>query len=410
MSQMGTSSDVLVVGAGIVGCAIAFYAASAGLHVTVLDRGLPASGTSSRCEGNLLVSDKEIGPELALTRYSLGLWEGELAEFADLWEFEAKGGIIVASQATSMASLDRVTRAQRSFGVEAIPITPEQLREFEPHITPTALGAAYYPEDAQVQPMLAAGHLLSMAQDRGARVVTHSPVVGLLRAGERVSGVRTPHREFAAEHIVNAAGTWAGDIAALAGIDLAIMPRRGFVMVTEPLPPMIGHKVYAAEYIDSVGSSADDLQTSPVVEGTPAGTILIGSSRERVGFDETVSTEALGKIARNAAALFPFLEQTRILRFYQGFRPYCADHLPVIGRDPRAPGLWHACGHEGAGIGLSVGTGKLLAQAMAGEETDLDLTPFAPERPSAVRVAEPGAAAHQNAARHANAGWKEGSA
>jgi glycine/D-amino acid oxidase-like deaminating enzyme len=383
------TSDVIVIGAGIVGCAVAYFAATAGLSVTVIDRDLPASGTSSRCEGNLLVSDKELGPELALTQYSLGLWTGELAEFAARWEFEAKGGIIVASRDSSAASLNRVTRAQRSFGITAIALDPDQLREREPRITPAALGAAYYPEDSQVQPMLAAAHLLALAVDRGATVVTGAPVTEVVRTGDRVTGVRTPAGDFAAAHIVNAAGTWAPEVAALAHVDVPVLPRRGFVMVTEPLPPMIGHKVYAAEYIDNVGSSSDGLQASPVVEGTPAGTILIGSSRERVGFDATVSTEALGLIARNAAALFPFLATTRILRHYHGFRPYSPDHLPVIGPDPRAPGLWHACGHEGAGIGLSVGTGKLLAQAMTGAEADLDLTPFAPERFAAGPATEP---------------------
>ncbi|MDG8176308.1 FAD-binding oxidoreductase, partial [Streptococcus pneumoniae] len=93
-------------------------------------------------------------------------------------------------------------------------------------------------------------------------------------------------------------------------------------------------------YIDNVGSGDAALQSSPVVEGTPAGTILIGSSRERIGFDSTVSTDALRQIAANAIELFPFLERTRILRHYHGFRPFCPDHLPVIGHDPRAPGLW----------------------------------------------------------------------
>ena len=94
---MNPASDVLVVGAGVVGSAIAYFATLEGLSVTVLERGLPASGTSSACEGNILVSDKEPGPELELTKYSLGVWKQDLAEHADLWEFEGKGGIIVAA-------------------------------------------------------------------------------------------------------------------------------------------------------------------------------------------------------------------------------------------------------------------------------------------------------------------------
>ncbi|MCG3024219.1 hypothetical protein KZ310_33455, partial [Escherichia coli] len=82
-------------------------------------------------------------------------------------------------------------------------------------------------------------------------------------------------------------------IAGLADVAVPVNPRKGFVMVTEPLPPKIFHKVYAAEYVDNVGSSDAGLQSSPVVEGTPAGSILIGSSRERVGFDGSVNLSAL---------------------------------------------------------------------------------------------------------------------
>ena len=104
---MNQTSDVIIVGAGVIGAATAYFATRQGLTVTVLDKGLPASGTSSACEGNILVSDKELGPELELTRYSLGVWHGDLAEHKKLWEFESNGGIIVASLESSLTSLER---------------------------------------------------------------------------------------------------------------------------------------------------------------------------------------------------------------------------------------------------------------------------------------------------------------
>lgn len=371
---------LIIIGAGIVGSACAYFAARAGIEVVVLDRDLPASGTSSRCEGNILLSDKELGPELALARLSLDVWRTELAEFAPLWEFEAKGGVIVSSTPESVAGLERLVATQAGFGVEATWLDAAALHEAEPHLSPDALAGALYPQDCQVQPMLAAAHLLRLARLSGAQLRTRTPVTGLLRRGDAVVGVRTPGGDLEADAVLNATGTWASGIGAMAGVTIPVLPRRGFVLVTQPLPPMIRHKVYAAEYVGNVGSSATGLQSSPVVEGTPAGPVLIGSSRERVGFDQAVSTQALGAIARGAAALFPVLQDVRILRHYHGFRPYCPDHLPVIGPDPRAPGLWHACGHEGAGIGLSVGTAVLLAQALTGEETALDLAPFSPAR------------------------------
>ena len=129
-----------------------------------------------------------------------------------------------------------------------------------------------------------------------------------------------------------------------------------------------------------MASDAAGLQTSPVVEGTAAGTVLIGASRERVGFDRALPVPVVRRLAAQAVRLFPFLASVALMRSYLGFRPYCPDHLPVIGPDPRAPGLFHACGHEGAGIGLAAGTGHLLAQLLTGATPDPDLAPFRPDR------------------------------
>jgi D-hydroxyproline dehydrogenase subunit beta len=159
-----------------------------------------------------------------------------------------------------------------------------------------------------------------------------------------------------------------------------VLPRRGFILVTEPLPAVIRHKVYTAEYVANVASGSESLQSSTVVEGTRGGTVLIGATRERAGFDTTISWEAVQRIAAGAVSVFPFLARTQALRTYSGFRPYCPDHLPVIGPDPRAPGLFHAVGHEGAGIGLAPASGKLIAQAALGTATELSLQPFSPSR------------------------------
>ncbi|MEU8301357.1 FAD-binding oxidoreductase [Micromonospora sp. NPDC048909] len=375
------SVDLVVVGAGVVGAASAYFSALAGLRVLVVERGAIAGGTSSAGEGNLLVSDKEAGPELDLALYSQRIWREDLAEHGDLWEFESKGGLVVAASEQSLASLRALTVHQRRCGVEVRDVAPAELRDYEPHLSPRLAGGAHYPQDAQVQPMLVAAHLLRLAREHGAEVRTNTEVTGFLGAGDRVSGVRTPGGDIPAGAVLNAAGTWAGAVAGLAGVSVPVLPRRGFILVTQPMPPRtIRHKVYAAEYVGDVASSDAALQTSPVVEGTAGGTILIGASRERVGFDRTVSVTAISTLAAKAIALFPMLRQVRAMRTYFGFRPYCPDHLPVLGPDPRAPGLWHACGHEGAGIGLSAGTGKLIAQALLGQRTDLDLTPFAPDR------------------------------
>ncbi|MFF7762687.1 NAD(P)/FAD-dependent oxidoreductase [Streptomyces griseorubiginosus] len=370
--------DVVVVGAGMVGAACALYAARAGLDVIVVDRGPVAGGTTGAGEGNLLVSDKEPGPELELALLSGRLWTELAEELGELIEYERKGGLVVASTPDGLDALEKLAIGQRTAGVDAMRVAADQLHDLEPHLAPGLAGGVLYPQDAQVMPTLAAAHLVRAS---GARLLTGATVTEVPRdrAGA-VRGVRTDRGDIDAPYVVNAAGTWGGELAALAGTGLPVLPRRGFVLVTEPLPRLVRHKVYAADYVADVASDSAALQTSPVVEGTAAGPVLVGASRERVGFDRSLSLPALRALAAGATRLFPFLERVRAMRTYLGFRPYMPDHLPAIGPDPRVPGLFHACGHEGAGIGLSTGTGQLIAQVLTGGTPELALAPFRPDR------------------------------
>ncbi|NEC29342.1 FAD-binding oxidoreductase [Streptomyces sp. SID8111] len=357
---------VVVVGAGVVGAACAFHATSAGLDVTVVDRGAVGSGTTSRGEGNILLSDKEPGPELELARLSRALWDEAGEELGpDSFELEHKGGLVVASTAEGLAALGGFAARQEAAGVRVEPV--REVRDVEPHLAPGLPGGIRYPQDAQVQPVLAAAALLRAAVERGARFHP-GEVTGAVTGREgRVTGVRTAAGDvLPAEAVVNAAGTWGGEVGRRLGAHVEVLPRRGFVLVTEPLPPMVRHKVYSADYVANVASSDAGLETSCVVEGTRGGTILIGASRERVGFDTTMNTAVITRLASQACRLFPFLRETHLIRSYRGFRPYCPDHLPVVGPDLRAPGVIHACGHEGAGIGLAPATGALVTAHLLG--------------------------------------------
>jgi D-hydroxyproline dehydrogenase subunit beta len=381
------SPDVVVIGAGVIGAACALAAVRSGLSVTVVDRGPVAGGTTGAGEGNLLVSDKPPGPELDLALHSLRHWQDVATHITELagcpaggFELEHKGGLMVAASDRALEQASALAAGQREAGVDAVPVAADRLVDLEPHLATDLAGGVLYPQDAQVQPMLAAAWMLAAARRQGATVLTGSAVTGFLRDGDRVVGVRRPDGDLPAGAVVNAAGTWGGSVAALAGVHLPILPRRGVILVTQPLPPLVRHKVYAAEYVSDVISDDPGLESSAVVEGTASGTILIGASRERVGFDPAMPVAVLRRLAAQAIRLFPVLADVRLLRTYRGFRPYCPDHLPVIGADPRAPGLVHACGHEGAGVGLAAGTGQLITQVLLGVTPDVDLGPLRPER------------------------------
>lgn len=390
---------VIVVGAGIMGAACARSLAMAGYEVTVVERGTTASGTSASCEGNLLVSDKGPGEELRLAQFAGGLWDGTVAaleeELGDTFpsvEFDRKGGLVVATTDAGAEALHAFAETQRGAGVEALAADRATTYELEPDLSPDIRGAVFYPEDAQVQPTIATEALMASARLHGARVLENSPVIGGIHDSDgALIGVRTPHGELRADKVLVAAGPWSGEVSELLGASLPVRPRRGEILVTTRMTHRVFHKVYDADYVGAVGSGDSALQTSSVVESTEAGTVLIGSSRQRVGFDSRLRVDVLAEVAAKAIRLFPFLAQAAVMRTYGGFRPYMPDHVPVIGEDPRMPGLWHATGHEGAGIGLSIATADIVRDLMRGVPTPFDATSFSLSRPSLAEYFQPGA-------------------
>ena len=380
---------VVVVGAGVIGAACALRLAQAGAEVVLVDRSGIAAETSSRCEGNVLVSDKSaatsVRAEAELAIVANAMWRDLAAELdaergdGPATEYEAKGGIVVAFPGGADALL-RFAEGQRAIGIRAEPLDRAALAALEPDLSPAVELGVHYPDDAQVQPSLATQSMAAAALRRGATVV-RAEVTGARMRGDRIVGVDTTTGPIDADAVVVCAGPWSGEVAGRLGTHVDIRPRRGTILVTTPMRQRIHHKVYDADYVGAVGSGDAALQTSTVVESTPAGTVLIGSSRERVGFDETGTLPALAEIAAKATRLFPFLADVQLLRTYAGFRPFAPDHLPVIGPDARVEGLFHASGHEGAGIGLAPATAALIVHHVLGTDAPFDPAPFLHSRP-----------------------------
>ena len=382
--------DVVVIGAGIVGAACARKLAMLDRSVLVIDSGATAGGTSSQGEGNLLLSDKAPGPELLLAQYARRLWPQLAADLADELgrefpsiEFDPKGGLVVSTTAVGASPLLAFAASQRAAGVDAQSISIAEALQREPDLNPAIGAAVFYPEDAQVQPAIATEALLASARLHGVEIRQGVEVTGAMVDGSgTVVGVRTGRGDIPCGAVVIAAGPWSARVARSFGLLVPIRPRRGMVLVTSRMPHRIFHKVYDADYVGAVESGDAALQTSSVVESTAAGTVLIGSSREQIGFDDRLNVDVLRQLASKALRLFPFLHEQPVMRAYGGFRPYMPDHLPLISADLRMPGLWHATGHEGAGIGLSIATAEMIGAAMTGTFAEIDASPFSLERAS----------------------------
>lgn len=374
-------ADVVIVGAGIVGSACAYFLARDGLRVVIVERGSVANGASGAGEGNVLLSDKTPGPEMELAKLGRQLWEELAGTLPDDFEFEPKGGIVVAETDAQLANMAATIEGLRVSNVTVEAMGPADLQREEPFLARDLPGGLFFPQDAQVQPMLACAALVRAAKELGATFWPQTTLLGIeLDEKGAVRAAVTERGRIETPRLINAAGPWSSQLAEMVQLDLPTRPRKGHIIVTEPLPKMVWHKVFEGSYADTVNSGDVALQVASVVEATKSGTILLGSSRQLVGFDPAVDTQVLKKIAGRAVRFYPVLAGVQALRAYAGFRSFTPDHLPVIGESKQVPGFFVNTGHEGAGIGLGPISAKLLSQIILGQPTALDPAPFRAER------------------------------
>lgn len=367
---MSPRPDAVVVGAGIVGAACARAFAEVGMHVTVLEAAFSGGGTTAAGMGHLVVMD-DSEEQLALTRLSLRLWEELGSELPADCEWDPCGTLWVAEDEGQMAAVRAKQSGYSRAGIAAEILDAAQLAEAEPSLRPGLAGALRVRGDRVLYPPAAARFLLDGARRRGA----------VLREGVRVveirgDGVRLENGErVEAEVVVNAAGAGAGRLVP----GLPIVPRKGHLAITDRYPGFCRHQLVELGYL----ASAHVMTSESVafnLQPRRTGQLLIGSSRELVGWDPGINRDVLGAMLRRAATFLPGLAQLSVIRIWTGFRPATPDKLPCIGRWEEVPGLWIAAGHEGLGITTSLGTARLLTDLVLGRPPPIDPRPFLPGR------------------------------
>src|SRR4051794_8586996 len=385
---MPSSPDVVVVGAGVVGAACAYHLAAAGVRVRLLERSFVASGSSGACEGNVLAWDKELEHELPLALRSAELWGTLADQLPDDFEYDRKGSIVVAETEQELLVSAERARVLAGLGVHGEVLDAAALRREEPYSAHDLPGGVLYPGDAQLEPRLATAALVKAAVRHGAELSTDTQIVRIVREPSgRAVGVETATGLITTGAVVVAAGVWTRELLEGCGLHVPVTPRKGQIVVLERSPVRFHRKLSEAGYVAAVEADDAALQIAMVVESTPSGTALLGSSRQHVGFDRGVDLSVAGAIARRAARFFPILNDARALRVYAGLRPLTPDHIPIIGPFAEAPNICVATGHEGAGIGLAPATGELVAAWHTGTPAAIPLSWFSPDRFAPVELA-----------------------
>lgn len=369
MTARASGTDAIVVGAGIVGAACAEALSRDGWRVTVLDRTFASAGTTSVGMGHVVVMD-DSPEQLALTAYSARLWRELRSQLGKRSEYDACGTLWIAENAQQLAALESKRAVYESGGVRAEVIDSAALREAEPGLRTDLLGALLVPDDAVIYPPGATLDMLELARQRGAVVRDGADVREIVDHGVVIGSER-----LRAEVVINAAGAAAPALTP----GLPIVPRKGHLAITDRYPQMCRHQIVELGYLTSAHAMTSE-SVAFNVQPRSTGQILIGSSRELVGWDASLNRALLQQMLKRAADLMPALRDTSIIRVWTGFRPATPDKLPLIGAWEPTPGVWIAGGHEGLGITLSLATARLIADQIAGRRPVVDAAPFSPMR------------------------------
>ncbi len=379
MPQDPTASpDVVVIGGGAIGLAIAWRAAQRGAAVCLLERGELGGGTS-RVAAGMLAPVTEADPgELALL--ALGLraareWPAFAAELAEASATDPGlrrcGALVVARDGDEAAALERELALRVDLGLAVERLLPSAARRLEPALAPTVRLALAVDGDHAADPRALVLALGEAARRAGARLRTGAHVRGIRVRHGRVAGVQLDGGEVVeARQVVVAAGPWSG---AIDGVPedarIPLRPVKGQIMrLRDPAGPGLLERIVRFEggYLVPRGD----------------GRYVLGATMEERGFDTTVTAGGMYELLRDAGELVPGVHELVVEETAAGLRPATPDNAPVIGRSEAVEGLVWATGHHRNGILLAPVTAEIVAGVLAGTAAPAAFAPgrFAPTR------------------------------
>ncbi len=370
--QRGTV-DVAIVGGGVIGASIAYFLARQGVSVALIERRLVAQEASWASAGIIAPGGgATMRPE---PRYALYAMTQQIyptlipqlqEESAVDVEYVRCSRIAVALDPDEAARLEGEVAQHRAQGYRAEWLDPAALREAEPALTQAALGGQAVHAGGTVRAHRLTLALVRAAERRGLRLLQETPALGLVTAGDRVTGVRTTAGTVAAGQTVLAAGAWTRLLGEWVDAYLPTYPVRGQMLAVEQPPVALRNVVTGlGGYILPRGD----------------GTVAAGATEEHEsGFDHRVTPTGLSWLVGLLTGLMPSATEARVTATWAGLRPGSPDGMPMIGPVPGRRGLWVAAGHFRSGVQTAPATGTLVADSLVAGRPVEALAPFDPAR------------------------------
>lgn len=373
---------IIIIGGGVIGTSIAYHLSKYDARVMLIEKNDLATGSSGACDGLVFMQSKKPGVHLSLALESLKLFESLRFELPINIEFKKTGGMVVIENDTEYKAMSKYVTAQQNIGLDVQLLDKAETLAKEPNLSPQIKGCTFSPLDAQVNPIYLTLAFALGAKKNNAEILTNTNVLDILTKNNQVVGVRTDKGNFDADIIVNAGGSMAGLVSDLIGIPIPVRPRRGQIAVTNASVPILNHCLITANYIAAKfdPSLAAKGGHGISMEQTDNGNLLLGSTREFVGFNKQNTISGIQTIIRKTTNILPELKRLQVIRTFAGLRPYTPDGLPLLGPVEGLNGYFIAAGHEGDGIALSPITGELMARLLLEKKSFIDLGPFSPKR------------------------------
>ena len=366
------TTDVAIIGGGVIGSALAYFLRKAGVDVTVIERAEVAAESSSAAAGLLspLGALEKAGPFTDLLMASRAIILKLMPELEALsgesMEYRRCGSLRTAGDAQEVARLRGQMAFWETLGWQVIWLTGDEARQQEPHLASTIEGAVYAEQEGSIKAEGVTRVYAGAARHLGARFLEHTEVTGIESTSSRVLSLHTAGgATIACEQLVIAAGAWSAVLAGWLHLALPVQPARGQILALKQLAVPLKHILFGK-----------DVYLVP----KPDDTIFVGATVEQVGFDKQNTAAGISWLLKEAIELVPTLAEAPIARIWAGLRPWSADGQPILGYAPGWENVVLATGHSGVGFETSAITGQALAELLTTGQTPSIIRPFGAER------------------------------